>query len=623
MAGWEALAEALLRREVARTRLARDRPPDPFAGLKLDEADVDRLLAGAEDVAAPTEADRDVERARAAAAASIEGTALGQIAAHAQLGAVETEVLALLAAIELSPRRQRLVAYLADDVQQTRPTLHLLQRIFGADGPLAVATDAALRRAALVDVAGTGAWASRVVSLEPAVVWALVGDGSLDPALPPGATTVNGPSPDGDDLVFVAGEDRVRRLQSAVVATGRSSFLVVDEPGDDAQWDAVVRTATIFGAGVVVEVASALAPTTRARIERTPHLAWAVVSSTEIALDEMPLRRWVEVRADAPAASADEWLGAVGDVDHQGHRLTADQLRLVQPLVRDTGDINAAIRRLASGPFDKLARRVRPQRSWGDIVLAPDRLQALKELASRYRHRDLVHGEWGFPAIPAAGLVAMFSGSSGTGKTLAAEIIAGELGLDLYKLDLSSVVSKYIGETEKNLERVFSAATATNTVLFFDEADSLFGKRSEVTDARDRYANLEVSYLLQRLEAYDGLVILATNFQKNIDEAFLRRIHVAIEFPMPAEPERMAIWQHAFPPAAPTKDLDFEFLARQFDLAGGSIKGAALHAAFLAAEAGEPITMETVMLALKREFQKLGRLRTQNEFKQYTKLVNS
>jgi SpoVK/Ycf46/Vps4 family AAA+-type ATPase len=159
-------------------------------------------------------------------------------------------------------------------------------------------------------------------------------------------------------------------------------------------------------------------------------------------------------------------------------------------------------------------------------------------------------------------------------------------------------------------------------VLFFDEADSLFGKRSEVTDARDRYANLEVSYLLQRLEAYDGLVILATNFQKNIDEAFLRRIHVAIDFPVPAEAERKAIWQHAIPKTAPAKDLDFEFLAKQFELSGGSIKGAALHAAFLAAEVDEPITMELLMLALKREFQKLGRLRTQNEFKQYTKLVN-
>jgi SpoVK/Ycf46/Vps4 family AAA+-type ATPase len=365
-----------------------------------------------------------------------------------------------------------------------------------------------------------------------------------------------------------------------------------------------------------------LSPTARHWIEHTPHLTWAVASSGEIALDEMPTRRWVERRAARAEATADEFVAAFGDVDRQGHRLTAEQLAHVLTAVDGSGDVNAGVRRLASGPFDKLARRIRPQRTWDDLILAADRIQSLRELTARYRHRELVHGEWGFPAIPAAGLVAMFSGSSGTGKTLAAEIIAGDLGLDLYKLDLSSVVSKYIGETEKNLEKVFSAATATNTVLFFDEADSLFGKRSEVTDARDRYANLEVSYLLQRLEAYDGLVILATNFQKNIDEAFLRRIHVAIEFPLPAEPEREAIWRHAIPATAPTKDIDFAFLAKQFELAGGSIKGAALHAAFLAAEASEPITMELIMQALKREFQKLGRLRTHAEFAQYTKLVN-
>ena len=204
-----------------------------------------------------------------------------------------------------------------------------------------------------------------------------------------------------------------------------------------------------------------------------------------------------------------------------------------------------------------------------------------------------------------------------------AQLASGVLGLDLYKLDLSAVVSKYIGETEQNLERVFSAASAGNLVLFFDEADSLFGKRSEVSDARDRYANIEVSYLLQRLESYDGLVVMATNFQKNIDEAFLRRIHVGIEFTVPEEPERLRIWQQAFPPGAPLGDLDWDFLARQFKLAGGAIKNAALHAGFLAAEAGTDITMEAIMFGLKREFQKLGRLRTAADFGEYATLVNS
>jgi SpoVK/Ycf46/Vps4 family AAA+-type ATPase len=201
-------------------------------------------------------------------------------------------------------------------------------------------------------------------------------------------------------------------------------------------------------------------------------------------------------------------------------------------------------------------------------------------------------------------------------------VVAGDLGLDLYKVDLSAVVSKYIGETEKNLERIFGAAAAGDLVLFFDEADALFGKRSEVSDAHDRYANIEVAYLLQRLETYDGLVVLATNLQRNIDPAFLRRISIAVDFAAPEEPERRAIWARAFPPTAPVADLDLNFLARQFKITGGIISNAALGAAFLAAAEDNPITMRHAVLSVKREFQKLGRLRTEKEFERYFDLVN-
>jgi SpoVK/Ycf46/Vps4 family AAA+-type ATPase len=206
--------------------------------------------------------------------------------------------------------------------------------------------------------------------------------------------------------------------------------------------------------------------------------------------------------------------------------------------------------------------------------------------------------------VAAPGVTALFAGESGTGKTLAAEVIANDLGLLLYKIDLSAVVSKYIGETEKNLRRVFDAAEAGGVILLFDEADALFGKRSEVKDSHDRYANIEVSYLLQRMEAYRGLAILTTNLKDALDKAFLRRIRFVIQFPFPDATQRAAIWRRIFPAATPTEDLDITKLAR-LTIAGGNIRNIALHAAFLAAEAGEPVRMSHLLQATRHEYAKL------------------
>jgi SpoVK/Ycf46/Vps4 family AAA+-type ATPase len=251
-------------------------------------------------------------------------------------------------------------------------------------------------------------------------------------------------------------------------------------------------------------------------------------------------------------------------------------------------------------------------------------LRSLQDVTARARHRGTVLTDWRMRrgGGRGRGVTALFAGDSGTGKTMSAEVIAADLQLDLYTVNLATVVDKYIGETEKNLERIFGAAAAGDLVLFFDEADALFGKRSEVSDAHDRYANIEVAYLLQRLETYDGLVVLATNLQRNIDQAFLRRISVAVDFVLPEQPQREAIWARSFPAAAPTDDLDLAFLARQFKVSGGIIHNAALGAAFLAAEDGSAISMRHVVLAVKREFQKLGRLRTEVEFERYFDLVN-
>ena len=270
------------------------------------------------------------------------------------------------------------------------------------------------------------------------------------------------------------------------------------------------------------------------------------------------------------------------------------------------------------------SKKITSLRAWPDLVVPKDTLAQLRELCQQVRYRAEVFGNWGFnqKVSLGKGLIALFTGPSGTGKTLSAEILANELGLDLYKVDLSSVVSKYIGETEKNLSRVFQDAQTSNAILFFDEADALFGKRSEVKDAHDRYANIEINYLLQQVEEYEGVIILATNLSKNIDAAFQRRIHFCVEFPFPDENNRAHIWRGIFPSQAPLgSDIDLEFLSRKFKIAGGNIKNVALAAAFLAAEAGSPIKMEHLILALKREYQKLGKVCERAEFEAYYDLV--
>jgi SpoVK/Ycf46/Vps4 family AAA+-type ATPase len=257
-----------------------------------------------------------------------------------------------------------------------------------------------------------------------------------------------------------------------------------------------------------------------------------------------------------------------------------------------------------------LAKKIQPKYTWKDIVLPEDSLAQLGEICQWVKHHHQVLGEWGFDRKLSLGkgVNALFSGPSGTGKTMAAEIMANKLALDLYKINLSTVISKYIGETEKNLERIFTAAENANAILFFDEADALFGKRSEVRDSHDRYANVEISYLLQKMETYEGITILATNLRQNLDEAFVRRLAFTIHFPAPDEASRRQIWTKIWPAETPlAKEIDFDFLAQQFKLSGGNIKNIALAAAFLAAEKKGPVTMAHVLQAARREYQKLGK----------------
>jgi hypothetical protein len=269
--------------------------------------------------------------------------------------------------------------------------------------------------------------------------------------------------------------------------------------------------------------------------------------------------------------------------------------------------------------LEELAQPLDPRATWADIVLPAAELDLLHQLADQVQFRSQVYDQWGFRRRMNRGLgiSALFAGDSGTGKTMAAEVLANALQLNLYRIDLSAVVSKYIGETEKNLRRLFDAAEDGGAVLFFDEADALFGKRSEVRDSHDRYANIEINYLLQRMEAYRGLAILATNRKGALDVAFLRRLRFIINFPFPRVPERRAIWERVFPPETPTVDLDLPRLAR-LTLTGGSIHNIALNAAFLAAKAGEPVTMERLLAAARTELQKLDRPINELEFQSVT-----
>ena len=264
--------------------------------------------------------------------------------------------------------------------------------------------------------------------------------------------------------------------------------------------------------------------------------------------------------------------------------------------------------------MEGLAQWIETTATWDELVLPQAQLRQLHQIAAHAHQRPIVHDRWGFAAkgTRGLGLSALFAGPSGTGKTMAAEVLANDLRLDLYSIDLSQLVSKYIGETEKNLRRVFDAAEASGAILLFDEADALFGKRTEVKDSHDRYANIEVSYLLQRMEAYRGLAILTTNHRSSLDQAFLRRLRFVVQFPFPDAAHRAEIWRHIFPSATPTQGLNLTLLSK-LNVAGGNIRNIALNAAFLAAHAGGPVRMDHLLAAARMEYEKLERTLPESE----------
>ncbi len=292
----------------------------------------------------------------------------------------------------------------------------------------------------------------------------------------------------------------------------------------------------------------------------------------------------------------------------------------------DREAVFAVAREQSIGDIGKLASKVCTTHNWEDLVLPTATMQRVNEAVAAITNRGLVYQQWQMQQRTggSSGLVMMFSGSSGTGKTMCAGLMAQAVGFDLYCIDLSSVVSKYIGETEKNLDRIFTAARRANCILFFDEADALFGKRSEVKDAHDRYANVEVAYLLQKMESHNGVVIMATNIAKNIDSAFSRRLHYSIEFPRPNAEHRERLWRGIYPVETPlAEDVDFVFLGRNFEGAGGDIKTIALDAAMQAAGNGQQVTMSCLIKAMARQMIKQGKAPSAADFKHYYSLIES
>ena len=590
----------------------------------------------------------------------------------------DLDVILLCLAPELDRGYERLYAYLHDDLTRRRPTVELALNLFCPDLASKVAartrlTQAGpLRTARLVDLHDEpGPLLGSSLRLEPRVAGYLLGDDSVDDRLhpytrlvPPGAPPAELVVPEA--LSRLAGrppEACVLYLQGDYGAGRRSAAATLGRPllavagrrlaaGDADGFTELVRLigrevrlqgALLYWEDFDVELAEGSDARLAALfwlLAALPGPAFLSGSATwepagdlrGVAFLRIPfplpgpgerLRLWHAALAGTRVPPSD-LAGLAG-----AFRLSGGQVRDAAATARNLAiardpaapqvtlaDLHAACRLHSNRKLAELAVQITPHYTWDDIVLPDDQLAQLREIHDQVRHRNLVYDTWGFDGKLAMGkgLSILFAGPPGTGKTMAADVLAHGLGLSLYKIDLSAVVSKYIGETEKNLARIFAEAATSNAILFFDEADALFGKRTQVRDAHDRYANVEVSYLLQKMEEYDGMVVLATNLRKNMDEAFVRRLHVSVEFPVPGVVDRRRIWERIWPAATPRDPgLDLDFLARRVEVAGGSIRNIALAGAFLAAADGGVVTMAHLLHATRREYQKMGKVVTAGE----------
>ncbi|MFD9515816.1 AAA family ATPase [Streptomyces sp. NPDC059979] len=669
---WQRLriVEERVRRAVALRRTADPDPDDPYRGQYLTPDAAARILDARHDPG-PSERVPDDPPP---------GSPLDVLATRFALAPLDLDLLLVALAPDLDARFEQLYGYLNDDLTRRRPTVGLALELCGRTGAAAarfrLSPAAPLVAGGLLEVTEPERPPlSRVLVVPDRVTAHLLGDTSPDPRLAGvlGEAT-DDPAVDPAELhragaaagsgtghvhLRTRGGDPVGLAAAALRARGLSplaldaSALAHHARTVPELARAAAREARLTGAGVLLGPVEELPdkPDERARLLRTLFTvlrgiplftygtggwepAWAAdtpVALTVAAPD--PDRQAVRWRHALERAAGEH--GATGEADAlarsvSAHRLDAGQLRRAAGAAVRTAaldgravspeDLRTAVRAQNGAGLARLARRVEPAVGWDDLVLPPPTLRGLRELAVRARHRDQVLGQWGMRpgGGRGRGVIALFAGSSGTGKTMSAEVVAADLGMDLYVVDLSTVVDKYVGETEKNLERIFTEASAVNAVLLFDEADAIFGKRSEVKDSHDKHANMESAYLLQRMESFDGIAILTTNLRANLDEAFTRRLDVVADFPVPDAAQRLALWERCLGDRLPRAgDLDLGFCAERFELAGGSIRACAVTAAYFAAASGEPLTMPQVVTAVAQEYRKLGRLLLEGEFGPY------
>jgi ATPase family associated with various cellular activities (AAA) len=568
------------------------------------------------------------------------------------LNSFERNTLLLCAGVDMDSNLAALCGEAQGHATRQYATFGLAMAIFPQPQWSALTTARPLRRFRLVDLSSTGqGFTSTPLRIDERILHYLAGlnvpDARLDSLLhgraapdriaadheitaAQAAAVLESYSQNGP-LLHLCGDDPNGQEDAATVAAlrcARELYVVrgdeLPAPGSDLEqflslWQ---REASLIPAALLIQCQpGGYGASARRLAERLPGVVF--VASGEPLRFDRPFMRF-EVNKPLPLEQKRLWqqvlgrraAGLNGMIDD-----LSEQFRLSARMIFSTGSIMAAgqdhiapeelwnaCRSLARPKLEDLAQRIVPMAGWDDLVLPESQQQTLKQLAAQVRHRMTVYESWGFSAKGRRGLgvSALFTGESGTGKTLAAEVLAHELGLDLYRIDLSSVVSKYIGETEKNLKQVFDAAEEGGVLLLFDEADALFGKRSEVRDSHDRYANIEVGYLLQRMEAYAGLAILTSNLKSSLDKAFQRRLRFTVNFPFPDVNHREAMWNRVFPPATPTTGLDPKKLA-QLNVTGGNIRNIALNAAFLAAASTRSVDMGHVLQAARLEAHKIER----------------